>query len=243
MPLSGNDRNGYPEGWFLLLYAITNRRQLAETEDERTRRLVELAESWVAYDIDFVQIREKDMTPTSLIRLAAEIIQAVKRVGASTRVLINVAPNIATAVVREAGADGVHLSGGLADGQLRAAIREIRDGLGRSAPISVSCHSSADVVATRGAAASLALFAPVFEKVLPGSDASHGMGIEALSEACRVGRETGRELPIPVLALGGVTFENASQCVAAGAAGIAAIRLFQARGEERELEWRELASR
>jgi thiamine-phosphate pyrophosphorylase len=40
-----------------------------------------------------------------------------------------------------------------------------------------------------------------------------------LREACRQ--------KIPVLALGGVTLENARACVDAGAAGIAAIRLFQ----------------
>jgi thiamine-phosphate pyrophosphorylase len=32
---------------------------------------------------------------------------------------------------------------------------------------------------------------------------------------------------IPVLAIGGVTVENAHSCFAAGAAGVAAIRLFQ----------------
>ncbi len=45
-------------------------------------------------------------------------------------------------------------------------------------------------------------------------------GIERLREVCRAVR-------IPVLAIGGVTVENANSCLAAGAAGVAAIRLFQ----------------
>jgi thiamine-phosphate pyrophosphorylase len=62
--------------------------------------------------------------------------------------------------------------------------------------------------------ATLALFAPVFEKkdALPA-------GLETLRQSCRA--------KIPVLALGGITLENAHSCLQAGAAGIAAIRLFQ----------------
>jgi thiamine-phosphate pyrophosphorylase len=40
-------------------------------------------------------------------------------------------------------------------------------------------------------------------------------------------KEVCQRLTIPVLAIGGVTSDNAGDCMAAGAAGIAAIRLFQ----------------
>ena len=46
------------------------------------------------------------------------------------------------------------------------------------------------------------------------------LGVEKL-------REAARQVEIPVLALGGITVERALECRTAGAAGIAAIRLFQ----------------
>jgi thiamine-phosphate pyrophosphorylase len=49
-------------------------------------------------------------------------------------------------------------------------------------------------------------------------------GVERLGEVCRGVR-------IPVLAIGGITLENAAECLRAGAAGIAAIRSFQEAGE------------
>ena len=83
--------------------------------------------------------------------------------------------------------------------------------------ITQSCHSPEDVQQASDNGADLALFAPVFEKqTLP---ATKPAGLEALQAACRH--------TIPVLALGGITLENASTCLTAGAAGIAAIRLFQ----------------
>jgi len=64
------------------------------------------------------------------------------------------------------------------------------------------------------AGASFAVFAPVFEK----KDA-RPTGLNLLRESCQTS--------IPVLALGGVTLSTAQSCLEAGAAGIAAIRLFQ----------------
>jgi thiamine-phosphate pyrophosphorylase len=81
--------------------------------------------------------------------------------------------------------------------------------------IAVSCHSEADVIAAERASADFAVFGPVFEK----RGASETAGIVQLQQACRH--------QIPVLALGGVTSENAHLCIAAGAGGIAGIRLFQ----------------
>jgi thiamine-phosphate pyrophosphorylase len=74
----------------------------------------------------------------------------------------------------------------------------------------------AEVVAASNGA-DFAVFAPVFEK--KDSPETKGAGLDQLREACRQ--------KIPVLALGGITLENAVACVDAGAAGIAAIRLFQ----------------
>ena len=45
-------------------------------------------------------------------------------------------------------------------------------------------------------------------------------GIDRLSEVCHA-------VSLPVLAIGGITVENARACREAGAAGIAAIRLFE----------------
>jgi thiamine-phosphate pyrophosphorylase len=231
---SGNDWNGTQRAVSLLLYAITNRCQLAESEADRAQKLVDLAARWAANKIDFIQIREKDLSSSELFHLTSEIVRAVRQASPWTRILLNtdirsIAAEVnleaAVSLVHQARADGVHLPGGLSRNQLTAAIRQLQQELGQSAPISVSCHTTTDAIAARNAGATLALFAPVFEKVLPGIGASQGTGIDALEAACRAAAPSG-EPPLPILALGGVTLENAAECVAAGAAGIAAIRLF-----------------
>ncbi len=213
----------------MLLYAITSRILLGKTEAERAQKLIRLAAEWAANSIDFIQIRESDLSIPDLTRLATGIVRAVRENSSHARVLINASPEAATAIALESGADGVHLPGGLNPEQLAAAIAQILEAWRTSDPlptISVSCHSVAEVQAARAAGATLALFAPVFEKVLPGAAALVGQGLESLAAACRAARQPAPQPELPILALGGVTLENAPQCLAAGAAGIAAIRLF-----------------
>jgi thiamine-phosphate pyrophosphorylase len=69
----------------------------------------------------------------------------------------------------------------------------------------------------------MVLFAPVFAKTVAGGTLA-GAGIEGLRAA------VGAAAPLPVLALGGVEAAHARDCLQAGAAGIAGIRLFRQPG-------------
>ena len=77
------------------------------------------------------------------------------------------------------------------------------------------------------AGADYVIFGPVFPTP---SKAKFGapQGVARLEELCR-------KLSIPVIAIGGITLENAQECMRAGTAGIAAIRLFQEAGDPESL--------
>jgi thiamine-phosphate pyrophosphorylase len=89
--------------------------------------------------------------------------------------------------------------------------------------IGVSCHSREEARAAEDSGASYAFFGPVFDTPAK-KKFGPPQGIARLGEACRAVR-------IPVIAIGGVNEENATECVRAGAAGIAAIRMFQESSE------------
>jgi thiamine-phosphate pyrophosphorylase len=205
----------------MLLYAITGRRLLPGNERERQAALVALARDWARGGLDYIQVREKDLSPANLRTLTRQIVAAVRREDTQARVLLNGPAKIAL----EAGAHGVHLPGNSPPAALEAARNLYRQS-GIESVISQACHSIAEIQSARDT--SLILFAPVYEKRDPGEAPLPGQGLAALSAACRAAG------PVPVLALGGVTPENAAACIAVGAAGIAAIRLFLGDG------WRSL---
>ena len=200
-----------------LLYYVTDRRAFSGDDIVRRRSLLDKIEEAVKAGVDYIQLREKDLVPRELERLASDALDRVRNGMSSgerkTTLLINSRTDVAIAV----GANGVHLpANDLRPVDVHRVWNSNRDPHVRLT-ISVSCHALEDVRRAETGGADLAVFAPVFGKkdvptTLP-------IGLEGLRAACRS--------RIPVFALGGVTLENATACLEAGAAGIAAIRLFQ----------------
>ena len=210
----------------MIRYAITDRFRLGSTEAERRSALLRLARHWAADGMDYVQLREKDLAPAALSDLARELIAVLHapELARTPKLLINSRADVALAV----GADGVHLPS--APAQLTPAqIRRLYSVAGLPEPaISISCHTVAEVTHARDSGADLILFGPVFEKAvwISGSSSSvtrvaEGVGLDLVHEACAAAA------PVPVLALGGITVENAAACLRTGASGVASIRLFK----------------
>jgi thiamine-phosphate pyrophosphorylase len=167
----------------------------------------------------WIQIREKDLDARSLVELTRFAVAETP--GTSARVLVNDRLDVALA----ANAAGVHL------GEKSLPLEEVtewRRSTGRSDfLIGVSCHYLEYAHAAERGGANYIFFGPVFATP---SKAAFGepQGIERLHEVCT-------SVEIPVLAIGGVNVGNARACITAGAAGIAAIRLFQDPASSAEL--------
>lgn len=190
----------------MLRYAITDRTLFPGDEPARRAALIEQASRLARDDVDYLQLREKDLPEGEQVALLRDLMAAIRDAGGPTQLLLNGPPTLA----QWAKADGVHLS-------LTTFAQNLQSH--HALLVSVSCHTPADV--TRAAEfADLILFAPVFEKRVDGDVVVEGVGLERLHEACLLAGE------VPVLALGGVTEANALACLRAGAAGIAGIRVF-----------------
>jgi thiamine-phosphate pyrophosphorylase len=198
----------------LLLYYISDRTQFPGNEAERCRQLLTRLSEAMRYGVDYLQLREKDLSSRDLEGFARQLRTENRQLKTENRqlktvLLINSRIDVAIA----AGADGVHLrSHDVSAADARAVFS--RAGIDRVV-VAVSCHRLDEVRKAAHHDADFAVFGPVFAK-----GESEVAGLDKLYEASQSG--------IPVLALGGVTIRNAASCLAAGAAGVAGIRLFQA---------------
>jgi thiamine-phosphate pyrophosphorylase len=196
----------------MLRYAITAGNATGSHET-----IIANARRWAGKGVDTVQLREKQLAAGEMVRLAAAMVEVFREHGGKTKLLVNGRADVAVA----AGADGVHLTS--RPGELTAEqVRRVFAAAGRGEPVvSASCHTLDEVRGAVAGGVGLVLFGPVFEKRVGGEVVVRGVGMEALRKACEVAGG------MPVLALGGVTAENAVACVEAGAAGVAGIRLFE----------------
>lgn len=209
-----------PAPW---LYYTTDRTQFSGNEAVRRKSLLAKIAEATRAGVDYIQLRERDLSARALESLARQALQVIRensgRLG-SPRLLLNSRSDVALAV----GADGVHLrSLDLAPAEVRRICRAVASPPAREFLIGVSCHTPAEIAAAE-AGADFVVFGPVFEKRAAPTQvalepAPWPAGLARLSLACRAS--------IPVLALGGVTLDNARECIAQGARGVAGIRLFQ----------------
>ena len=204
--------------WPILCY-VTDRRSLPlSTSADAHGLLLDSIGNAAAAGVDWIQLREKDYSGRDWARLVHESLQRVKSSGARTRVLVNDRLDVALAC----GAGGVHLS---ENGIPVAEACRLRDEhfLDRTRKgdflVGLSCHSLGAALGAARAGADYIYFSPIF---FTPSKTNYGppQGVERLAQVCAA-------VNIPVIGIGGITLENAPECFRAGAAGIAAIRLFQ----------------
>ena len=194
-----------------LLCYVTDRRNLAGASALAGDLQLQKIEQAAKAGVDWIQLREKDLSGREL---AAFTGQALARAACGSSILVNDRVDVAFA----SGASGVHL--GEHSLPAEEAKRLVRQRCAKKRFIvGVSVHSLEGANQAEQSGADYVFFGPVYATP---SKAAFGpaQGVERLQEICKRAK-------IPVLAIGGITLANAGECLALGAAGIAAIRLFQ----------------
>lgn len=211
-----------------LLCYVTDRRGLSGFDEATSpAAILRHIEAAVAAGVDWIQVREKDLPGTgcaALTRAAVQITAGQTRPGSAdgretvSRILVNDRLDVALAE----NAAGVHLG---EKALPVAAVKRFLKTASAGAPgkrsflIGVSCHSLASAETAAASGADYIFFGPVFStpsKISLGEP----QGLQRLAEVCE-------KIKIPVLAIGGITLNNAGDCLSRGASGVAAIRLFQ----------------
>lgn len=194
-----------------ILYLIT-RGATAEATNSASKEFQDIlnqVSAAVAAGVHLIQLREKSLTASVLFELTALAAEITR--GTSTRLLVNDRADIAAG----AGADGVHLTTRSLEPEI------VRKTFGDDFLIGVSTHSLAEATAARDGGADFVVFGPIFPTPSKG-EYGPPLGVDRLANVAS------DLAPFPVLAIGGISTENAQECLRAGASGIAGISLFSA---------------
>lgn len=163
----------------------------------------ELARLAIRGGADSIQFRQKHGGIRNIL-IAAQHVQAVCQ-DASIPLIVDDRIDVALSV----GAAGVHL------GQQDFPISEARNVMGPDALIGATATDTSQVVEAYEAGADYIGFGPVFETTSKRNPKSV-KGPEGLSDACEA-------VPIPVLAIGGITRDRVRSVLEAGAHGVAVL--------------------
>ena len=174
------------------------------------RALVDRIRGAARAGVHLVQVRQRGFEARALTALVEAALEAVR--GTPARVVVNERLDVALA----AGAHGVHLRGDSVPGVRVRRVAPPPFLIGRSV------HSAAEA---RRAASGGGLDYLVCGTVFPtqSKPGAAGAGAAALAETCAA-------VPLPVLAVGGITADRLGDVARAGAAGFAAIGLFGGAG-------------
>lgn len=163
---------------------------------------IQIARRAIAAGISVIQLREKNMSKKDFYREALSVRKLTLQ--HKTRLIVNDYIDIALAV----NADGIHI------GQEDMPLEEARKIMGKGKIVGVSTHSLKEALRAEDGGADYIGFGPLF---LSGTkDAGHPKGIKALQHVRRYVR-------IPVVAIGGITWDNIHNVLKAGADAAAVV--------------------
>ena len=172
---------------------------------DRKRAKAPLVEELVAAVVGgcrWIMLREKDLGEAE----AAELLAALQAAFKGDDVCLTV--NSAVGLAASCKLAGVHLPAA-------GSVATARRALGPAALIGQSAHSQAAVARAAGAGADYATISPVFSSISK-DDSRPTLGVAGLAAAVAASG-------LPLIALGGVSQENAAACRRTGAAGVAVL--------------------
>ncbi len=180
------------------LYAIIDPAQAG------SRSIDEVAAELLAAGIKLIQFRDKNSTSGELYRSAQRLAESVRKAGAAF--IVNDRADVARAV----DADGVHV------GQDDLPVESARALVGPGSIVGYSTHVLEQVREADQSTADYIAFGPIFP-TLSKENPDAVVGLAGLSEARKATRKR-------LVAIGGITLENARAVIDAGADSVAIIR-------------------
>jgi thiamine-phosphate pyrophosphorylase len=196
------------------IYPITDRYISGLSHAEQVKRLIDGGAK-------LIQLREKRLSPKQFYREAVEAIEIARIAGA--KIIINDRVDIALVTK----ADGVHL------GQDDLPPEQARNVLGPEAIIGFSTHNVGQAVQAANKPVDYIAAGPVFATSTKDKpDPTIGLAeLRVISEAFR---------DIPLVAIGGITAENAQSALDAGADSVAVVSYLMTDPEQISLRMKEL---